>query len=144
MPVYLKYGNINGEMKGKYKGWIELQSCQFGLGRGITTPVGTSSQREASAPSLSEVVVTKTMDSTSPLLHQEGMIGKAVKAIVEFTMSDKLQTVYLHIEMEDAMVSGYSVSSGGDRPSDLISINFRTINFKSTVATTPPATVNSP
>jgi type VI secretion system secreted protein Hcp len=140
MPVYLKYGNINGETKGKYKGWIELQSCQFGLGRGISTPVGTS-KFEAS---VSEVVVTKTMDSTSPLLRQEGMIGKAVKAIVEFTMSDKLQTVYLHIEMEDAMVSGYSVSGGGDRPSDVISINFRTINFKYTVATAPPSTVNSP
>ena len=55
MPVYLKYGNINGETKGKYKGWIELQSCQFGLGRGTSTPVGTSSKREASAPSLNEI-----------------------------------------------------------------------------------------
>jgi hypothetical protein len=32
MPIYMKYGKINGPVTGKYKGWIELTSCQFGVG----------------------------------------------------------------------------------------------------------------
>ena len=79
MPIYMKYGKINGPVTGKYKGWIELTSCQFGVGRGISTPVGTSSKRESSAPNISEIVVTKAMDITSPLLFQEALTGEGTK-----------------------------------------------------------------
>jgi type VI secretion system secreted protein Hcp len=144
MPIYMKYGKINGPVTGKYKGWIELTSCQFGVGRGISTPVGTSSKRESSAPNISEIVVTKAMDITSPLLFQEALTGEGTKVIIEFAQSDKLQTVYLQVELENAMVSGYSVSSGGDRPSESVSINSTKIMYKVTVATAPPATVTGP
>ena len=30
MPIYMKYGKIQGPMTGNYKGWIELESCQLG------------------------------------------------------------------------------------------------------------------
>lgn len=133
MAAYLKYGDaIKGETiaqghKGS-DGWVEIGSVQWGVGRGISSPVGTSAKREASAPSISEVVVTKMMDSTSPLFMQEGCIGKAVTAVVELveTGEDQLN-VYLTITMTNAMISGYSMSSGGDRPSESISINFTKI-----------------
>jgi type VI secretion system secreted protein Hcp len=138
MAAYLKYDAIKtGESKAKghegSKGWIEVGSVQFGVGRGISTPVGTSSKREASAPNVSEIVVTKMMDSTSPLLFQESLIGKAVKAQIDLveTGSDQLNT-YLEITLTNAMISGYSVSSGGDRPSESISINFTKIEYKYT------------
>ena len=73
MPIYMKYGTkIKGESlaeghKGT-EGWIEINSVQWGCSRGINTPVGGSGKREASAPSVSEITVTKLMDSTSPLL----------------------------------------------------------------------------
>jgi type VI secretion system secreted protein Hcp len=63
MAAYLKYGtSIKGEgvaegHKGS-DGWVEVGSLQFGVGRGISTPVGSSSKREASAPNVSEDVVT--------------------------------------------------------------------------------------
>ena len=138
MAAYLNYGAIKkGESLAKghegSKGWIEVGSVQFGVGRGISTPVGTSSKREASAPKVSEIVVTKLMDSTSPLLFQEALIGKAVKAQVDLveTGSDQLNT-YLELTLTNAMISGYSTSSGGDRPSESISINFTKIEYKYT------------
>jgi type VI secretion system secreted protein Hcp len=138
MAAYLKYAAIpTGESKAKghegSKGWIEVGSVQFGVGRGISTPVGTSSKREASAPNISEVVVTKMMDSTSPLFFQEACIGKACTAQVDLveTGSDQLNT-YLECIMTNAMISGYSVSSGGDRPSESLSINFTKIEYKYT------------
>src|SRR5438132_229218 len=123
MAAYLKYGStIKGESiaeghKGS-DGWIEVGSVQVGCGRGISTPVGTSSKREASAPNISEVVVTKLMDSTSPLFFQEVCIGKAEDAVVELveTGEGKLQT-FLTIKLTNCLLSGYSMSSGGDRPS---------------------------
>ena len=135
MAAYLKYGpTIKGESlaeghKGS-DGWIEVNSVQWGVGRGISTPTGASSKREASAPSISEVVVTKMMDSTSPLLAQEALIGKAVEATIELveTGSDKLET-YLTLKLTNTMISGYSLSSGGDRPSESLSLNFTKVEF---------------
>src|SRR5258708_4982126 len=130
MAAYLKYGTtIKGESlteghKGS-DGWMEIGSVQWGVGRGISTPVGAASKREASAPNVSEVVVTKLMDSTSPLLAQEALIGKAVEATIELTETgaDKLNT-FLTIKLTNTMLSGYSMSSGGDRPSESLSLNF--------------------
>jgi type VI secretion system secreted protein Hcp len=135
MAAFLKYGDsIKGESlaeghKGS-DGWIEIGSVQWGCGRGIHTPVGSSSKREASAPHVSEVTLTKMMDSTSPLLAQEGLIGTAVNAVIELveTGDNKLET-FLSLKLTNAMISGYSLSSSGDRPSESLTLNFTKIEF---------------
>jgi type VI secretion system secreted protein Hcp len=138
MAAYLKYDAIKtGESKAAGHlgsgGWIEIGSVQLGVGRGISTPVGSSSKREASAPSVSEVTITKLTDSTSPLFFQEALIGKATTAKIDLveTGADQLNT-FLEITLTNAMISGYSASSGGARPSESISINFTKIEYKYT------------
>lgn len=135
MPIYMKYADIKGIVDAEgFKDWIEVNSFQWGVGRGIGSPVGTGRDREASAPSVSEITVTKAWDTVaSSKLLQEGLIGEGVKAEFKFTTLDaKKLTTYLHIELEDAMISGYSVSSGGDKPSESISINFTKVTYAPT------------
>lgn len=134
MAAYLKFGKIKGESladghKGS-DGWIEIGSVQWGAGRSISTPVGASSKREASAPSISEITVTKMMDSTSPLLAQEAVVGKAEDCEIHLveTGSDKLET-FLTVKLTNCMISSYSMSSGGDRPSESLALNFTKIEF---------------
>jgi len=134
MAAYLKYGEIKGESlaeghKGS-DGWIEVGSVQWGCGRAISTPVGTSSKREASSPSISEITLTKLMDSTSAKLAKEGLVGKAVEATIELveTGESKLET-YLTLTLTNAMISGYSFSSGGGRPSESLTLNFTKIEY---------------
>ena len=134
MAIYLKFGDLKGESlaeghKGT-DGWMEINSCQMGAGRGISTPVGGSSKREASAPSISEIVVTRLLDSVSTRLFSECVGGVGVDATIEFvtTNSDKLET-YLTVKLTNTMISGYSFSSGGDRPSESISLNFTKIDI---------------
>jgi len=138
MAAYLKFDGISkGESKAKGhdgdKGWIEVGSIQFGVGRGISTPVGSSSKREASAPNVSEIVMTKLMDSTSPLIYQEALRGVAHKAQVDLveTHTDQLET-YLTLTLDNCLISSYSASSGGDRPSESFSLNFTGIEYKYT------------
>jgi type VI secretion system secreted protein Hcp len=138
MAAYLKYEAIKkGESKAKGhegdKGWIEVGSVQFGVGRGISTPVGMSSKREASAPNVSEIVLTKLMDSTSPLIYQESLRGVACKAFLDLveTHEEQLET-YLALTLENCMISSYTCSSGGDRPSESFSLNFTKIEYKYT------------
>ena len=135
MAAYLKYGaDIKGESlaeghKGS-DGWIEVGSVQWGCGRAISTPVGGSGKREASSPSVSEITLTKLMDSTSAKLAKEALVGKAVTANIELveTGENKLET-YLTINLTNAMISGYSFSSGGGRPSESLTLNFTKIEM---------------
>ncbi len=134
MPIYMKYDGIDGNVTAKgYEKWIELQSAQLGSGRGISTPTGGAANREASAPSVSEVVVTKQMDVASPKLFEEGLIGsdgKMVKIVIMRT-GKELKELCLY-KFEDVLVSSYSVSTGGDTPSESLSMNFTKIEFSYT------------
>jgi type VI secretion system secreted protein Hcp len=131
MAIFLKYGAINGETtQVTHKDWIEVNSVQWGVGRGISSGVGGASKREATAPSVSEVTVTKTFDIASPLLLKEAIGGKAVQVKLELTQTDNSgkHVAYQKYVLEGTLISGYSVSSGGDRPSESLSLNFTKID----------------
>ena len=131
MAIFLKYGAIKGETtQATHKEWIEVSSFQFGVGRGISSGVGGGSKREATAPSVSEITLTKTFDIASPLLLKESIGGKAVETKIELTQTDNSgkHVAYQKYILTNTLVSGYSISSGGDRPSESISLNFTKID----------------
>ena len=136
MPIYMKYGDIKGNVtSGDHKEWIELNSCQFGTGRPMTMASGGSTNREAgSTPNISEISVSKVNDDSSQQLFNESLVGEAVKTVIHFCQTSKggaLQT-YLELELTNCMISGYSMGSGGDRPSESLSLNFTKIQYKYT------------
>jgi type VI secretion system secreted protein Hcp len=127
MAIFLKYGAIAGEViAAPFKEWIEVSSFQWGVGRGISSGVGGASKREASAPSVSEITITKTFDASSPLLLKESLGGKAVEVKVSLTQTDNKAShiAYQEYVLTNCLISGYSISSGGDRPSESLSLNF--------------------
>jgi type VI secretion system secreted protein Hcp len=127
MAIFMKYGDLKGEVTAEgYKDWVELQSVQWGLGRGISSGVGGGSKREATAPSISEIVVTKSMDAFSALTLKEAIGGDAETVKLELTQTDNAgkHVAYQKYIFENTLVSGYSLSSGGDRPSESVSLNF--------------------
>jgi len=108
-----------------YKDWITCTSLQWGVGRGISSS-GNSTDRETSNPSFSEVTLTKSTDVASTALLAQATHGKSLgKATIAFinTHEQKPQC-YMLVELHETIVSGYSASSGGDRPDESISLNF--------------------
>jgi type VI secretion system secreted protein Hcp len=77
---------------------------------------------------------TKATDIASPELFMQAVCGKSLgKAEVHFLNTggaDVKQQVYLKIELDGAIVSSYSASSGGDRPSESFSLNFAKISYQ--------------
>jgi type VI secretion system secreted protein Hcp len=134
MPLYMNYNNIPGDATAEgHEKWIELKSCQWGVGRGISSPTGASADRESSAPSVSEIVVTKDTDASSPKLLNEALQGEGQKVTIDFCKTDKGKLeVYLTITLENCMVSGHSHSSGAERPTESLSLNYTKIEFKNT------------
>jgi type VI secretion system secreted protein Hcp len=126
MPIYVQYGTIVGDVTAAgHEKWIEVNSFQWGVGRGISSPTGGSADRESSAPSVSEIVVTKPTDIATTKLLDESLQGEGVDVTIDFCKTDKgnLQT-YLSFVLNNTMISGYSTSSGGDRPQESLSFNF--------------------
>ena len=74
MPIYMKYDGIDGDVTAEgHEKWIELNSFQWGVGRGISSPTGASADRESSAPSISEITVSKMQDAATTKLLEELM-----------------------------------------------------------------------
>ena len=127
MAVFMQFGTVKGEVTQlAHKQWIEVQSFQWGVGRGIGSGVGGGSLRESTAPTVSEIVVTKVMDVSSGLILKEALGGKAVEVKIEMTQTDNSgkHVAYQKYVLHNTLISGYSMSSGGARPSESISLSF--------------------
>ena len=131
--ILLKFAT---EIKGEatitgHEGWINVDSFQLGVGRSVTT-TGGGSDRDPSNPSFSEATFTKGTDKSSPDLFMQAVCGKSLgKAEIHFVQTggaDSKGQIYLKFELEEAMVTSYSMSSGGDRPTERFSINFAKIS----------------
>lgn len=131
MAIYMKFGSFKGASTTEgFKDWIELDSFQWGVGRGIGSAARGAESREASEPSISEVVVTKRMDKSSPSLLSDAWARQLnAKVEIKFTTTTKNQvTDFLTYELTNTGLSGYSVSSGGDMPAESLSLNFTKIS----------------
>ena len=134
MPIFMKYDGIDkgsSTTKGHdgKDGWTELSSVQWGIGRGITDP-SQGTEREASAPSGSEMVVTKPLDLASYRLFEEGLTGDGKTVTIHFTKTNKdQQDTYMEYILSNTLVSGFSTNSTGDRPMETVSLNFTKIEY---------------
>src|SRR4051794_29388924 len=120
----MKYGTkIKGTVTTDgFKDYIQLASAQFGSGRGIGSPPGRGSNREASEPSLSEITVSKQWDAVSSSKLFEESVGGKMDNLVELhfttTGGDKPEP-YLIVKLKDCGISGYSISGNpADAPSE--------------------------
>jgi type VI secretion system secreted protein Hcp len=138
MPVFVNYDGIPGDVTTTgHDKWIQVSSFQWGVARGISNASSSGTDREGSTPSVNEIVVTKDTDSASPNLMRAslGLLpageGKIVK--IDFCKTDTSQPEpYLQLTLNNTLVSGWSISSGGDRPTETVTLNFTAVEFKNT------------
>ena len=126
---------IKGEsVEPDHKDWISVDSLQLGVGRSIST-TGRGGDRDTSNPSFSEVTISRSTDKASPDLFNQAVhgvsLGEAKIHFLQVGANDKTQT-YLEFTLGEPIISSYSISSGGDRPTESFSINFVKIHKKYT------------
>ena len=133
MAIFLKIDGVDGDVTAAgHEGWIECLTMNWGVGRGIHTPTGVAQERESSAPSVSEVTVTTAMNKATPLLFTEACVGKSKLVKIHLVQTGEELETYMAYELDHSLISGYSMSSGGERPSESISFNFTQIDMKYT------------
>ena len=128
--IFIKFPNgITAETtQDGHEGSVAAHSVQWGVGRAVSTSF-TSSGRETSTPSFSEIVFTKMFDSASNDLALAAAKGKAMDEVTitfrKDTGEDQLD--YLIYTLTDVLISSYSMSSGGETPMESVSLNYAKI-----------------
>ena len=127
MPIYMKVDGIDGAVtEAAHDKWIDCSSLSWGSSRSIVSTTGSTRNREASQPAVSEVTITKEMDESSPYLFLESVVGKGKTVNIHLVQTGdggELET-YMEYDLENSLVSNYSVSSGGDRPIESVGLSF--------------------
>lgn len=133
MAIYMNFNNKapagNVTAKG-YEDWIEVDSFNFGVGRGVSMEAGAVANREATRPSISEVTVTKRIDAASGGLFKASVTGdEGVKVEIHVVQTGaKSVEKYAVYKLDDVLVSSYSMTaSAGGAPSESLSLSFAKI-----------------
>ena len=108
-----------------------MKSAQIS-GRGIAPESGHS----ASAPKVSEVVLTRAQDSASSALQRESLNGEGVFAALDFLRTDG--SVYLRLEMTQTLISGYAPSRGGKTADESVTLDSPNVQWRTIPGTPPP------
>ena len=148
MPVYMNWGaseppKIQGDVNERgHARWIELQSVSWGLQRSAR-----AEEKEASAPTFSEIIVTKLQDKSSHSLFREAMSGQPTDVTIDFVKTDEGgPLVWMKYKLVKALISSHSMSGsahGENRPIESFSINFTKLDYGPGVTPhtgNPPAT----
>lgn len=124
--MYLRLGSgaaaIAGDSRAAgYENWIKIDSAQMGVGLGYNPATGETGQ-----PSLSELVFTQSFDATVPVVFADLLRGTNIgQATIEYVRGGPAGPVtFMQLALDDVMISGLSLSSGGDLPSVSESLNF--------------------
>lgn len=135
VDYFMKIDGINGEATNSMRpseteGWIQIDSIQWAISRGLITPSGSSAARESSAPSISDVTVTKLTDSTSAKLMQESCCGGPKNVKIDFVVEagDDTPARYYTLTLENAQITAYNMNAG-EKPSESITMTYTKITY---------------
>jgi type VI secretion system secreted protein Hcp len=124
--IEMQFDGVTGPPSANHTDHAPLTSFQWGVNR--TLAAGQVTGR----PTVSEIAVTRRSDKYSAPLLNKALTGGGDNAVIYFThLAAKGQAVdYLEIDLEQVLISSYSMNSGGDVPSESMSLNFRKITIK--------------
>ena len=134
MPIYLQLEGIDGDATHEtHKNWMDIAAINWRVNRNMSTQAGSAANREASEPSISEIVLNKVSDSSSTKLFQEACSGRVGKrAVIHMVSTGSPGQTYIEYTLHNTLIAAYNVGSSGDRPTETITLNFTKMEVKYT------------
>jgi type VI secretion system secreted protein Hcp len=135
MAIYMKLGSAKGDVtEAGHVGQVELIDLRWSMSRTIRSAVGVGTNRESTSAYVSELTVTKYVDSASSNIAQNAFVGETQTCQIDFTRVSKGQeAVFRSISLTDAIISGLVNSgSSSDRPVEVLTLNFTVIAITDT------------
>jgi type VI secretion system secreted protein Hcp len=138
--IHLEFDGITGAPATTHANHIAITSFQWGVGVQAPPPGGGGSGR----PSLSDITLTKGTDRYSvPLLNKSFRAQRTLRAIAYFTgvNSGGVAFDYLEFDLKNVFITGFSLSSGGETPSESLSLNYTALTIIAHITGAPAQTV---
>lgn len=138
MSVFVKYEGIKGESSDSgHEGWMDVESISWGVGRQINSNSSTQGDRESSNAVISDLQVTRFMDSATPKVFIESCCGTGKEVKIHLTKTGKGSgsDVFMEYTLKNALISNYTVSAHtqeNNRPTETITISFVDVEVKYT------------
>lgn len=134
--IYMKYGNIKGDAtEAKHKEWLNINSINFSMNRNVTTRAGQVSNRDKGTVNMNDLVVTKSVDKSTPELLGKACAGASSdKCTIDLLqVEDKTAKVYMQYVLEDCIITSYSIDSvSAMEPTEVFTINFSKLSVEYT------------
>ena len=130
MAIYMKYGDIAGEVTAKgYEGRLECTSANFGTSRPSSVASGSGQgKRHTDACSVDDLDVSRNGDKATPLLFNQSCGGTEQPCWVEFVKTDTGNLVtWLKLVLKNCLITSFSVDGQDGAVSESMKINFTEI-----------------
>jgi type VI secretion system secreted protein Hcp len=132
VAIYLKYDGVEGNVTTKgFEKQIELITASYGSGRSIGMSARTDVNRGHAEPHLSEISIAKMWDDMASVkLFEDAIAGVGNKnATLSFTTTSKNTVMaFLVLDLENVVVSNYSIGGGGEsQPNETLALNYTKI-----------------
>jgi type VI secretion system secreted protein Hcp len=130
--IFAKIGDIKGEsLDSKHKGEVEVLSWSWGVtNSGAVRAGGGAGQGKAT---FSDFNFTHHVDKASPVLLKACATGEHIKeATITVRKAGKGQQEFLIIKMNDVIVTGVTLSDGGEVPTtaEHVALQFAKIDLE--------------
>ncbi|QQS41850.1 MAG: type VI secretion system tube protein Hcp [Acidobacteriota bacterium] len=123
MQCYMKFPGVPGNSKGKWAGWLTLESVHFGL--------------RGPRDSKTDIMVVREVDSSSPPLQRAAFNGEPNDVEIVFVDGDSAP--HLHVVLSGAIVSSYQVVRKHDGAGSVenIAFNYEKLTSSASARSTP-------
>lgn len=123
--MFIKLNDVPGESQdSKHPNEIDLVSWQWGMSQGNNMG-GTGAGLTGSKVSINTLNFIHMLDKASPVLMRMCSTGTHIKEanlVMRQAGGDQLE--YLKIKLEEVLVSDLSLSAGGERPTESVTLAF--------------------
>jgi type VI secretion system secreted protein Hcp len=127
MAIFLKIEGIDSDAtEVSHETWIACTGMTMGTERPMHVETGRGTQRETTNPEFNEIVLSMNMHKGSPKVFMASVVGKAKTVTIHVTRTAEASGAsnYLEITLTNTFVTNYTMSTGGDMPSESITLNF--------------------
>ena len=130
VDAYLEIEGIKGESQDdKHRDWIEISSFSWGTSHAANIGSATSGAG-AGKVALQDLHFTKTVDKASPVLMLACANGKHFPTVT-IEMRKAGGGPYITYILSDVVISSVQASSGGDNPTESVTLNFAHMSERS-------------
>jgi type VI secretion system secreted protein Hcp len=105
--IYMTFGDVKGEVaETNHKNWVEIDTCEFTVTRNAMQETGNP-KRNIGSPTMSKILVTKSMDNSTPSIFLEAIAGNGQNCTIHYLKGGNNLNVFMEYKLENAIISKY-------------------------------------